>query len=80
MDDTARTLSRYLDGIVIRTYSHPVMEQFSANSDIPGINGLSDIHHPCQALADLMTIYQKKGEFKGRKSPSSATATMCATP
>jgi ornithine carbamoyltransferase len=67
MADTARTLSRYLDGIVIRTFSHSVLEQFSANSGIPVINGLSDIHHPCQALADLMTIFEKKGKFKGLK-------------
>ncbi len=67
MADTARTLSRYLDGIVIRTFSHSVLEQFSANSDIPVINGLSDIHHPCQTLADLMTIFEKKDKFKGLK-------------
>ncbi len=67
MADTARTLSRYLDGIVIRTFSHSVLEQFSANSDIPVINGLSDIHHPCQALGDLMTIFENKGKFKGLK-------------
>ncbi len=67
MHDTARTLSRYLNGIVIRTFSHPTLEQFSTNSTIPVINGLSDIHHPCQALADLMTIYEKKGGFKGLK-------------
>ena len=65
--DTARTLSRYLDGIVIRTFSHSVLEQFSANSDIPLINGLSDINHPCQALGDLMTIFENKGKFKGLK-------------
>ena len=67
MQDTAKTLSRYLDGIVIRTYSHPLLEQFAANSTIPVVNGLSDIHHPCQALADLMTIHEKKGGFKGLK-------------
>jgi ornithine carbamoyltransferase len=67
MADTARTLSRYLDGIVIRTFSHSILEQFSANSGIPVINGLSDIHHPCQTLGDLMTIYEKKGKFKGLK-------------
>ncbi len=65
--DTARTLSRYLNGIVIRTFSHLTLEQFSGNSTIPVINGLSDIHHPCQALADLMTIHEKKGGFKGLK-------------
>lgn len=67
MQDTARTLSRYLNGIVIRTYSHPAIEQFSENSTIPVINGLSDIHHPCQVLADLMTIYEKKGGLRGLK-------------
>lgn len=67
MADTARTLSRYLNGVVIRTFSHSVLKQFSVNSTMPVINGLSDIHHPCQALADLMTIYEKKGGFKGLK-------------
>ncbi len=67
MADTARTLSRYLNGIVIRTFGHSTLEQFSENSTIPVINGLSDIHHPCQALADLMTIYERKGGFKGLK-------------
>jgi ornithine carbamoyltransferase len=67
MADTARTLSRYLDGIVIRTFAHSTLEQFSANAAIPVINGLSDIHHPCQALADLMTIREKKGRYKGLK-------------
>jgi ornithine carbamoyltransferase len=68
MADTARTLSRYLNGIVIRTYSHSTLEQFSLNASIPVINGLSDIHHPCQALADLMTIFEKKGRLKGLKA------------
>ena len=67
MADTAKTLSRYLDGVVVRTFSHPGLKQFAANSTMPVINGLSDIHHPCQALADLMTIYEKKGGFKGLK-------------
>ncbi|MDH4233443.1 MAG: ornithine carbamoyltransferase [Nitrospirota bacterium] len=67
MADTAKTLSRYLNGIVIRTFGHSTLEQFSANSTIPVINGLSDIHHPCQALADLMTICEKKGGLKGLK-------------
>ncbi len=67
MADTARTLSRYLDGVVIRTYGHPGLKQFAENSTMPVINGLSDTHHPCQALADLMTIQEKKGGFKGLK-------------
>ncbi len=65
MADTAKTLSRYLDGIVIRTFGHSVLQEFSENASIPVINGLSDIHHPCQALADLMTIYENKGVLKG---------------
>jgi ornithine carbamoyltransferase len=65
--DTARTLSRYLNGLVIRTFEHSIVEEFSVNSSIPVINGLSDLHHPCQILADLMTIYEKKGKLKGIK-------------
>lgn len=62
--DTARVLSRYLHGIVLRTFSHATIEEFSAYASVPVINGLSDMHHPCQALADLMTIYEKKGKLK----------------
>ncbi|NOZ25235.1 MAG: ornithine carbamoyltransferase [Nitrospirae bacterium] len=65
--DTARVLSRYLDGIIIRTFEHSKLEEFAANSDIPVINGLSDMHHPCQVLADLMTIKEKKGRIEGVK-------------
>lgn len=67
MSDTAKTLSRYLNGIVIRTFAHLTLEYFSSNSTIPVINGLSDKHHPCQILADLMTIFEKKGRIKGLK-------------
>jgi ornithine carbamoyltransferase len=65
--DTARTLSRYLDGIVIRTFAHSTLEKFAAGAEIPLINGLSDLHHPCQTLADLMTMAEKKGRIKGLK-------------
>jgi ornithine carbamoyltransferase len=65
LHDTARTLSRYLDAIVIRTFSHNTLLDFASNSSIPIINGLSDSHHPCQALADLMTIFERKGRLKG---------------
>ncbi len=65
--DTARTLSRYLDGIVIRTFAHSTIENFAASATIPLINGLSDLHHPCQTLADLMTMLEKKGRIKGLK-------------
>ncbi|MBI4684998.1 MAG: ornithine carbamoyltransferase [Nitrospirae bacterium] len=65
ISDTARTLSRYLDAMVIRTYGHDLLENFASYSSIPVINGLSDLHHPCQALSDLMTILEKKGRLKG---------------
>lgn len=63
--DTSRVLSRYLDGIVLRTFKHSTIEEFSNHAAIPVINGLSDKHHPCQAIADLMTIFEKKGKLKG---------------
>jgi ornithine carbamoyltransferase len=63
--DTARALSRYLDAIVIRTFSHDTLIEFASSSSVPVINGLSNLHHPCQALADLMTIHEKKGKLKG---------------
>jgi ornithine carbamoyltransferase len=63
--DTAKVLSRYLHAVVIRTYSHETLVEFASHSSIPVINGLSDLHHPCQALGDLMTIAEKKGRLKG---------------
>jgi ornithine carbamoyltransferase len=67
MADTARTLSRYLSAVVIRTSAHDRLEAFARHASIPVINGLSDKHHPCQALADLMTIQEKKGRLRGLK-------------
>lgn len=63
--DTAKVLSRYLDAVVFRTSSHKTLTEFASLSSIPVINGLSDLHHPCQALGDLMTILEKKGRLKG---------------
>jgi len=68
LSDTAKTLSRYLQGIVMRTFAHSTLEQFAADASVPVINGLSDLHHPCQILADLMTIIEKKGGLKGVKT------------
>lgn len=58
--DTAMTLSRYLNAIVIRTFGHDRIEEFASYASIPVVNGLTDLHHPCQVLADLMTIVEKK--------------------
>lgn len=63
--DTAKVLSRYVDGLMIRTFGHEIIEEFAVNSSVPIINGLTNEHHPMQVLADLMTIYEKKGKLKG---------------
>ena len=65
ISDTARVLSRYLDGIVIRTYDHAIVEEWAVEATMPVINGLTDHSHPCQALSDLMTIQEIKGRLKG---------------
>jgi len=63
--DVARVLSRYVDAIAARTFSHQTLEVLANYSSVPVINALSDWEHPCQALADLLTIYEKKGELRG---------------
>ncbi len=65
--DTVRVLSRYLDGIMIRTFAQKDVEDLAQYGSIPIINGLTDYCHPCQVLADLMTIREYKGSFKGLK-------------
>ncbi len=67
VEDTARVLSRYLDGIMIRTFAQSEVEDLAKYGSIPIINGLTDYCHPCQVLADLMTIREHKGELKGLK-------------
>ncbi|MBM7664595.1 ornithine carbamoyltransferase [Solibacillus kalamii] len=67
ISDTGRVLSGYLDGIMIRANSHKMVEELADNASIPVINGLTDLDHPCQALADLETIAENKGELKGLK-------------
>ncbi|MFC2048176.1 ornithine carbamoyltransferase [Chloroflexota bacterium] len=61
--DVARVLSRYVDVIAARTFSHQIVETLAKYSGVPVINALSDLEHPCQALADLLTVYEKKGEL-----------------
>jgi len=64
--DTARVLSRYVDGIMIRTFAHSEVEELARYADVPIINGLTDLVHPCQVLADLLTIRQFLGGYKGK--------------
>lgn len=67
IEDTARTLSLYVDLIMARVYSHSDIEKLAAYSSVPVINGLSDTFHPCQILADLLTIQEQKNTFNGLK-------------
>ena len=65
--DTARVLSRYVDGIMIRTFAHQDVEELAKFADVPVINGLTDLLHPCQILADILTIRQHLGTYEGKK-------------
>src|SRR3954470_23665504 len=65
--DTARVLSRYVDGIMIRTFAHQDVEELARYAEVPVINGLTDLLHPCQILADILTIRQHLGGIEGKK-------------
>jgi ornithine carbamoyltransferase len=65
--DTARVLERYVDAVMVRTYSQGVVEELAKWAHVPVINGLSDLYHPCQILADLFTIQEYKGDFQDKK-------------
>ena len=66
IEDTARVLSRMVDVIMIRTYEHEKIETFAAHSQVPVINALTDLHHPCQLLADMQTFIERRGELRGK--------------
>jgi ornithine carbamoyltransferase len=67
IQDTARVLSRYVDGIMIRTFDHGEVEELARSATVPVINGLTDLHHPCQILADLLTVEQHLGAYAGKR-------------
>ena len=64
IQDTARTISRYVDAVMLRTFAHDNVIQLADAASVPVINGLSDLSHPCQILSDLLTVYEKKGDYK----------------
>ena len=66
VEDTARVLSRYVQGIMIRTFAHADVVAVAAHASVPVINGLTDLHHPCQVLADVLTLRQHLGDHKGK--------------
>ncbi len=68
LKDTARVLSRYVDGIVVRTFGQEVVEELARYADVPVINALTDLHHPCQILSDIMTVMEKKGALGNLKT------------
>jgi len=67
IEDNARVLSRMVDAVMIRTFQHETLERFAAYSRVPVINGLSDLAHPCQLLADMQTYLEHRGDIRGRR-------------
>ena len=67
VEDTARVLSRYVQGIMIRTFAHDDVVAMAAHATVPVINGLTDLHHPCQVLADVLTMRQHLGGYEGKR-------------
>ncbi|HEY1407045.1 MAG TPA: ornithine carbamoyltransferase [Spirochaetota bacterium] len=65
IEDTARVLSRYVDGIMIRTFAHSIVDELAKFADIPVINGLTDLYHPCQSYADYFSIYERESALSG---------------
>jgi ornithine carbamoyltransferase len=63
--DTARVMSRYVDGLMVRTFAHENVIELARHATVPVINGLTDLHHPCQVLADVLTLWEKRGTLKG---------------
>ncbi|MBC8208198.1 MAG: ornithine carbamoyltransferase [Desulfobulbaceae bacterium] len=67
LKDMARVMARYVDGMVVRTFGQNVVEELATYSDVPVINALTDLHHPCQILSDIMTVIEKKGAIEDLK-------------
>ncbi len=65
--DTARVMARYCDGVMIRTYGQEIVEEFARHASVPVINGLTDLFHPCQIMADLFTVIEHRGGYEGLK-------------
>ena len=79
MSDIAHNLERWVDVVVLRTFEHSTVTGMAEHAMIPVINGLSDVEHPCQALADFFTLKEKFGDLRGLRWPTSATATTWRT-
>ncbi|MCK4838784.1 MAG: ornithine carbamoyltransferase, partial [Desulfobulbaceae bacterium] len=67
LKDMARVMDRYVDALVVRTFGQEVVEELARYSTVPIINALTDLHHPCQILSDIMTVIEKKGSVEGRQ-------------